>query len=217
MKKIVAVALIGALLLTAGLVSAAQIDIWGRVESVDVDAKQITVWNGQMGEFTVSVEDGTSITVDGETATISDIIVPSNITGTAEKIDDTTYKGIELKLDNTNCPVGAVPGSMVGGRVTSVDSANRTFELFSGRAGAFTVKLADDAVLIENGVEIKITDVEVNDMIRFVADEQSDGTYLASSGTVNDTSRGGRPGDGKGRGGDKGGRGRGCEGGCGRN
>lgn len=209
MKKIVAVALIGALLLTAGLVSAAQIDIWGRVESVDVDANSITVWNGQMGEFTVSVEDGTSITVDGETATISDIIVPSNITGTAEKIDDTNYKGVELKLDNTNCPVGAVPGSMVGGRVTSIDPANRTFELFSRRFGAFTVKLADDAVLIENDEEIEITDVEVNDMIRFVADEQSDGTYLATSGTVNDTSRGG-PGAGgrKGNGSDKGGRGR---------
>lgn len=202
MKKMVAIALMGALVLTAGVVSAAQLDIWGRVESVDTEAGEITAWNGFRGEFTIKVNDDTQLSIDGVDGTIDTIVVPSRITGTVEEDDNGVLTGISLEIDNSNCPVDGAPCSYVGGRITSIDVSSRTLKLFNRRLGDATVELTVDAVLTENEETVTIEDLEIGDMARFPeATQQDDGTYIASSGIINDTTRGGPGGKGGGPGG----------------
>ncbi len=198
MKMVVAIALIGTLALTAGIVSAAQLDILGRVESVDVSAGEIVAWNGQRGEYTIQVDDDTQLTIGGAEGSIEDIVIPSRISGTVDEGSDGEFTGVELVVDSTNCPSD---GSClrIGGRITEIDVASRTVKLFNRRGGDMTVVLTADVKLSEDGQTIGITELEVGDVARFpTAQAQDDGTYLADEGSINDTHAGGGQGEGPG-------------------
>ncbi|HOO96860.1 MAG TPA: DUF5666 domain-containing protein [Caldisericia bacterium] len=231
-KKTLMIAALVGILVGSGVALAATeaVDIWGRVDSIDTSANTISVTNNRTGDYTLHITDSTKLTVNGETATISDITVPANVRGTAEKVDDTNYNGVELSF--TSCPgtgggagggVGGGPGDgscplgYIGGFITEVNTSDRSFEVNCRKLGVVTVVLADGATITKDGAEIGISDVKVDDFIRFEADEQDDGTYLASSAEVSEA--GTRPGGGSGKGGNQGKPGRGgCGGGgCGGN
>lgn len=223
-KTLIIAALVGILIGSGAAFAATDaIDIWGRVDSVNTSANTISVTNNRTGDYTLHITDSTKLIVNGETAAISDITIPSNVRGTAEKVDDTNYNGVELSF--TICPgdgggagSGACPQGYVGGIITEIDASNRTFEVNCRRLGDITVVLTDDAKITKDGTEVDIMDVEVDQYIRFEAEEQDDGTYLATSAEISEA--GSCPGGGCGKGGGnqgKPGRG-GCGGGgCGRN
>ncbi len=228
MKKVLVLALVGIMLIGAGaVVFAAQTEIWGRVESIDGNV--ITASNNRLGEITITVDSSSEITIDGESASISDIVVPSGFRGTVEEVSESNYKAVELDFKascaggdpgsggpgNGGPPDGVEPGSFVGGFVVSVNESTRTIVINNRRDDTdYTVKLTSDAVITKDDVEVALSEISVDDHLMFDAEKQDDGTYLATSGRIDDMPRGGGAGNGGGtppedgnNGGRKGGRG----------
>lgn len=176
MKKFAVLAL--AVLMIAGMAAtafAAQ-TIWGRINSVDAKNNSLKAWNGQLGTYTVKINNFTKITLDGKTAKLSEIPQYAMLNGDAVKQTDGTY--LASKLTVTSCTFNQVSGT-----VSSIDSANRTFTISSNRLGSIKVRLANDAKITKNGAEVKFADVKKGDMLRFDATKQDDGTYFAKSAT----------------------------------
>lgn len=176
MKKFAVVAL--AVLMIAGMAAtafAAQ-TIWGRINSVDAKNNSLKAWNGQLGTYTVKINNFTKITLDGKTVKLSEVPQYSMLNGDAVKQTDGTY--LASKLTVTSCTF-----SQVSGTVNSIDTANRTFTISSNRLGSIKVRLANDAKITKNGAEVKFADVKKGDMLRFDATKQDDGTYFAKSAT----------------------------------
>lgn len=198
MKKFAVVAL--AVLMITGMTATAFAaeTLWGRINSVDAKNNTIKAWNGQLGAYTIKTNTSTAIILNGKTAKISEIPQYAMLNGEATKQTDGTY--LATKLTVTSCAF-----NQVAGRVDAIDTATKTFTMWSKNLGTFKVKMANDAKIIKDGKEVKIDDVKKNDMLKFDATKQDDGTYFAKSATY---SRGGCGGGGGGCGGGGCGRGR---------
>lgn len=181
-------------------------NIWGRVDKIDTAQNSITAWNGQLGTFTMKVDSATKITQDGKTISLGDIKVSSHIEGSADKQSDGTYLGKELTV-SVNTRRQTCTG--IGGRIESIDLANRTLSMWSTNLGNYKVKVASDAKITKDGKEAKLEDLKTGNMAWFTATKNDDGTYTATG--VESKENGGRGGCGGGgcRGGGGNGRGQG--------
>lgn len=205
MKKYLAAALMVVMLATTAAVFASE-NIWGRVDKIDTAQKTITAWNGQLGTFTMKVDSETKITQDGKTISLGEIKVSSHISGSADKQSDGTYLCKELNV-TVNTRRQTCTG--IGGRIESIDLANRTLSMWSANLGNYKVKVASDAKITKDDKEAKLEDLKTGNMAWFIATKNDDGTYTATS--VESRENGGRGGCGGGgcRGGGGNGRGKG--------